>query len=157
MASFLAHGNHSPVFSAFLFFFMRRDLPHDFRLLLWTGLSPAWRLLRLEGADARPRHLSPPEDNRQVLAAMEEALRGGQLSERACPLLFWLAVHHLSAAAFGSSEEWGRLQLLRRLRQCPAAFRAVAAYSPGGAFPPLVEQLVVSPERAALIAQLDSV
>ena len=161
VGNFLSHGNNSPVFGAFVFFFMRADLPHDFRQLVWTSLAPAWRLLRLAGVDARPHHLSPPESSRPVLAAMEEALRSGQLTERSNSLVFWLAVHHLAAWAFGGGpgDEWTRLQLLRRLRddaRSPRPFQAVCAYTLGDSFPPAADAAptALPPERAALLAKV---
>jgi hypothetical protein len=157
LAHFLAHGSRSAVFSAFIFFFFRSDLPHDLRLLLWTGLSPAWRLLNLEHCAAQSCHMCPHEEQPAVRAAMETALRSGGLTERSCPLLFFLAVHHLSFFSFRSAApEWTRLQLLRRLRETPAAFSAVISYEEGSSvFPPRSEQLRVTPERAALVAKLD--
>ncbi len=161
VGSFVAHGNNSPVFAEFIFFFMRADLPFDFRLLVWTSLAPAWRLLRLGQVDARRHHLFPAEQNKKVLGAMEEALRSGQLTEKGNAVVFWLAVHHLAHWAFGTSEEeWTRLQLLRRLKESrhPRPFQVVLGYvyRADAPFPPTLNAAdsPTLPERAALVAKL---
>jgi hypothetical protein len=159
--NFVASGHNSPVFAAFVFFFMRADLPHDFRMLLWSALAPAWRLLRLDKVVVAANlklHLEPAESSKRVLTLMEEALRLGHLTPAKNRLVFWIAVHHVAAWAFGAEEEWLRAQLLKRLKHsCPAVLALVAAYSyrPEQAFPPPTDEPdTIPPERRALLETL---
>lgn len=164
--SFVASGHNSSVFAAFVFFFMRADLPYDFRMVVWSTLAPAWRLLRLDpsvmsSSSLVRLHLEPQESNKRVLALMEEAVRHGQLTAAKNRVVFWLAVHHLSLWVFGTlEEEWLRLQMLKRLKQsCPDVFALIVAYhyDPAAPFPPETgtAATATSPDRAALLSKLD--
>lgn len=157
--NFVSSGHNSTVFAAFVFFFMRADLPHDFRMLVWSTLAPAWRLLRLDDSSIRnlKLHLEPCETNKRVLSLMEDALRHGHLTLSKNRLVFWIAIHHLSLWAFGSEEEWLRLQMLKRLKQsCPGVFDLIVSYTyqPGVLFPPSDQAGEVPVERRELLQNL---
>jgi hypothetical protein len=102
-------------------------------------------------------HLEPAEQNKKVLAVMEEALRLGRLTEAKNKIVFWMAVHHLSGWAFGQAdEEWNRLQLLKRLnRSCPDVLELVVSYKyEESCFPPPPNR-VCPEERKFLVAKLN--
>jgi hypothetical protein len=108
----------SPLLCALVFFFLRCDLPYDFRVLVWSSLAGSWKLFTVDETTEFGRHLQPLETNKRVLALMEAALRSGTLTLQSNGVMYWLAIHHLSGWwADPSVPQWTRDQLLSRLAE----------------------------------------
>lgn len=157
--SFLSHGSESSVFALYVFFFMRADIPFDFRILCWSSLASSWKMLRLDlkSLDVSS-HLFPLEQNKKVLTLMEDTLKNRGLTMETNSVVYWLAVHHLSGWVFESDEpEWNRLQLLKRLKETqPSVFDHVVRYEYHHAttFPPQALSDNVKTDRSAFVGKL---
>lgn len=138
---FVAEGNRSALLVAFLLFFMRTDLPPDFRILTWSHLGGCWKTVRVEAGFDWTNHLQPRETHKTVLGLMEDALRSGALTPAVNRAVYWLAVHHVAGAWSDATQpQWPRDQLLSRLENSqPRAAKHVQWYAQWAAprpFPP---------------------
>lgn len=111
---------------------MRQSSP-QYRILLWTELLDSLHFLHLPVEElplGMHRYLYPVESNPEMLRLYELALC--RLSHERSPVLYKIAVHHLSSHLFAPhphSLRWERVLLLQRLvEEAPQTIRDLCLY-----------------------------
>jgi len=128
----------NPTFIKFVFSFLRMENSVKTRRTVWHELEDMYNLLRIEvkhfdSLDLKS-FLFPTERDSEMLHKYVNAIAGGKLSHVMSPVLYWVAVHHLSNYLFDDKEsQWIREELFRRLEaETPEALKHIFHYKYDG-------------------------